>query len=157
MHSHHYNKAVGWEGTIQHDANYQYLWSPERLTTIQRKITELLQGVEPSGRPILVPVETIGNVLYQCYNTNRPATGDIFSKYIITPDQQRNDATQIINRTINIIVTQIRNEYEMNCTNKNLTVWNTVLGDFNKEGLRAHPPIKIRKRRSERMQFHMNY
>jgi len=41
--------------------------------------------------------------------------------------------------------------------NKKLSIWNSVYGEFNEKGLRAHPPIKIRKKRPQRMMFNMNY
>lgn len=155
--SHIYNpgwsKYVGWE--VSQNPNLQFLFDKDRMLTYQRKITELLQGVREDGRPILVPLDTIGNVLFQCYQTNQTTTASIYSKYI--QPQQRNDITMIVDRAINIIVTQIRNEYEMAENNRKLTIWDSVLGDFNKHGLRAHPPIKIRKGGPERFQFHMRY
>lgn len=153
-----YKKYIGWEQTIGENPNFQFLFAPDRMLTYQKKITELLQGVGPEGRPIIVPIETIGSVLFQCYETNTPQVGDIYSRYIIEDiESQRNDVRVIVDRAINIIVSQIRTEYEMTANNRKLTIWNSLYGDFNKQGLRAHPPIKIRKRRSERMQFHMNY
>lgn len=153
-----YNKFIGWKTTISNNTAFNFLWDINRLKIYQQKITDLLQGVSPDGRPIIVPLETIGNVLYQCFESNRPQVGDIYSRYIqedIEPN--RDDVRDIVDRTINIIVSQIRNEYEMRKNNNKLTIWNSLYGDFNKEGLRAHPPIKIRKRRSDRMQFNMNY
>ena len=49
------------------------------------------------------------------------------------------------------------NEYEIEENNKKLTIWSTLYGDFNREGLRAHPPIKIRNRRIDQMSINMNY
>ncbi len=153
-----YNKYVGWESTINDNRTYQFLWNPDRLRIYQQKITQLLEGTSPDGRPIVVPIETISNVLFQCFESNKPQVGDIYSRYIQgETESHRNDVRDIVDRAINIIVNQITTEYEMITNNQKLTVWNTLYGDFNKEGLRAHPPIKIRKRRSERMQFNMNY
>jgi len=58
---------------------------------------------------------------------------------------------------MNIIISQIKNQTEMEEQNKKLTVWSTLLGDFNKEGLRSHPPIKIRRNHPQYMAFNMNY
>ena len=41
--------------------------------------------------------------------------------------------------------------------NHKLSVWNTIYGEFNEKGLRAHPPIKIRKKHPQYMAFNMNY
>jgi hypothetical protein len=153
-----YKRYAGWENTIRNDKNYNTLFDNDRLQIYQRKITELLEGVGPNNRPIIVPLETIASVLFQCYDSGNKNVGDIYSRYIQPSiEASRNDTKDIVDRAINIIVSTISNEYGMIENNKKLTIWNTVLGDFNKEGLRAHPPIKIRKRRSERMQFNMTY
>lgn len=145
---------IGWDP----NESYATLFNRENVLAYQKRITELLQGVEPSNRPIIVPVETIVNVLYQCYMSNKPRTGDIYSRYIQAENVfERDDLTEIVNRAINIIVTHIQTDYGMRQCNNKLTVWNSVLGDFNREGLRGHDIIKVRKRGPERMQFHMNY
>ena len=151
-------KYIGWNNTIQGNDNYSFIWDRNRLLIIQQKITQLLEGVGPSGRSIIVPLDKIAHVLNQVYNSNNPQVGDIYSRYTLPSlSINRDDITEIVDRTINIIVTSIRNEYEMIKCNNKLSIWDSVYGDFNRHGLRAHPPIKVRKRRSERMQFHMNY
>ena len=153
-----YYKYIGWGETINDRQNYHELWSPNQLQIISDKITQLLQGVHPENRSIIVPYNTIGNVMSQVYETNRPKVGDIYSRYQQGQTElQRNDVRDIIDRTIEIIVSQIRNEYQMIEQNNKLTVWNSLYGDFNPNGLRAHPPIKLRKRGPNRFQFHMNY
>ena len=69
----------------------------------------------------------------------------------------RNDAETIIDRTITLIFDYYRNEIGMEENNKQLTVWTTILGDFNKHGLRQTPPIKTQKRRPDPFLFNMNY
>jgi len=64
---------------------------------------------------------------------------------------------QIILRTINLIVSYIKNQIETNECNKNLTIWTSVYGDFNKHGLRGHPPIKLKENTIQPMMFNMNY
>jgi hypothetical protein len=153
-----YSKYVGWGQTIQDRPDYDSLWSPARLTVIQDKITQLLDGLDESGRQIIIPLQTIGNVLSQCFESNRPQVGSIYSRYIqMEPESNRNDIRDIIDRTINIIVSQVKNEYLMIQQNKKLTKWNILLGDFNKEGLRAHAPIKIRNKHPQLMMFNLNY
>jgi hypothetical protein len=151
-----YMKHVGWTGTVDDRMNYNSLWAPARLQLIQQKITQLLQGVRSDGRNIIVPIDVIGNVLSQVYETNSPQVGSIYSRYI-QENPGRNDVRDIVDRSINIIVSQIKNEILNEQNNKRLTIWNTVLGDFNSQGLRAHAPIKIRKKRPATMQFNMNY
>ena len=142
---------IGW----QSNDNYNFLFNPSRLLIYQQKITELLEGV--TTRPIIVPIDTIVSVLETCYRSHRPTTGDIYSRYIVGQASDEDDVTKIVNRTINIIVSQIRNEFEMASNNKKLTIWNTLYGDFNKVGLRAHAPLKTRKGGPQRGQIHMRY
>lgn len=152
-----YYKYISWANTIGNNENYKYLWSNDNLSMIQRKITEILRGLREDGRPIIVPFDIIGNVLFQCIQTNNNVSGDMYTMYIITRDNQRNDVSEIINRTINIITSQIRNEYEIEQNNKKLTIWSTLYGTLNEQGLRAHAPIKIRKGGPDRFMFQMNY
>jgi hypothetical protein len=147
---------VGYSSSLQAFPDYQNLFSVTQLTQIQNKITELLRGV--ANRPILVPFDKIASVINSVASNGRPNVGDIYSRYIL-PDinLNRNDYRDIIDRTIEVIVTYIRNEYEINESNQKLTVWNSLYGDFNKQGLRAHAPVKIRQNGPARFQFNMNY
>jgi hypothetical protein len=45
----------------------------------------------------------------------------------------------------------------MDENNKKLTIWTTVLGDFNEHGLRSYAPIKIRENNINKVRFNMNY
>jgi len=148
-------KYVGWQ---DNQPWLQKYYSQTSLRTISKKVTELLNGVEPNGRPIIVTDEVIGNVMNDVYNYYVPAVGDIYSRYNIpNGPNPENYAQSMIDQTIELIVNYVKNQYEMSENNRKLTVWTTVLGDFNAQGLRAHPEIKIRKRRPDPMQFHMNY
>jgi hypothetical protein len=153
-----YMKHVGWRGTVIDSANYYELWCDRNLKTMQDKITQLLQGVSLDGRDIIVPLDTIGNVLSQVYQTNSPKIGCIYSRYIqYESERDRNDLRDIVDRAINIIVSSIRNEYDTIACNNKLTVWNALYG-ANDQGTRAHPPLKINKKTGGRFfQFHMNY
>jgi len=152
-----FTRHVGFEGSSFNRDNYQYLWSKEHLLVIQQKIAQLLQGVDKDNRPILVTLDVIGNVLSQTYSSNKPRVGDIYSRFILPEKPERNDIAEIVNRTIEIIVSQIKNEYQMIQQNNRLSIWNTVRGDFNAAGLRSHSQIKLRKKRPNAFQFHMNY
>ena len=143
-----YMKHSAWQVTIDDKPNYTSMWTSERLGILQRKITQLLEGVSDDGRSIIVPINTIAHVISQVYESYTPQVGSIYSRYIQgEPESSRNDIRDIEDRSINIIVSQIRNEMIVAQNNKRLTIWNTLYGDFNKEGLRAHSNIKIRKRR----------
>jgi hypothetical protein len=87
----------------------------------------------------------------------RTDIGAIYSKDTIPNIEERNDIRNFINQTITIVVSAIRDEIEMTENNKKLSIWDTVLGDFYSQGLRQHPPIKLRNKHPQYMAFNMNY
>lgn len=143
----------------EHD-NYciKKLFGAQTRRTISSKITELLAGVDPQNRPIIVPDKTICSVLDSVYNNFRPATGDIYARYNIPSGvNPENYLQSIVDQTIEIIVSDVKNNMLMEQNNSNMSVWTTVLGDFNEHGLQQHPKIKVRNKRPTPMQFHMRY
>jgi hypothetical protein len=134
------------------------LFSPPTIKKISERLTGLLRGVDPQGKKIVITDDVITNTLSGVYNSFRPEVGDIYSRYqIMTSELWRNDVETIIDRTIAIIYDYVRNEIEMEENNKKLTIWTTILGDFNKHGLRQTPPIKVQRRRPDPFLFNMNY
>jgi hypothetical protein len=153
-----YQRYVGWTNTSSQDANLNYLYSPENLLELQVVIKNSLKGVHPEGKDIIVSTNQIAEVLSNVYeNGTRTGIGDIYSRYIIEQEKPRCDIRTLNNQTVQAIVNQIKTEFEVQENNKKLTIWTSVYGDFNKEGLRAHPPIKIRKKHPQYMAFNMNY
>lgn len=132
-------------------------FSPQTVEFISKKITQLLQGVDCKNRRIIVPKNTICSIMSSVYENYRPQTGDIFTRYIIPNNQPENFISNMIDQVIEIITTQVRNEWGMRENNAKLTIWTTVYGDFNEHGLRQHPPIKILEKRPNPMEFNMNY
>lgn len=149
---------VGWTQTSDSAWNLKYLFSKESLDVISQQISDALRGVDPQGRRIIIPHDKIANVLSSVYrNGTRTQIGSIYSKDTIPDNRSRNDVRNIINQTINIVVSAIRDEIEITENNKKLSVWSTVLGDFNTQGLRQYAPIKLRTRHPQYMAFNMNY
>ena len=149
---------VGWEETSSGNCVLNSMYSEPQLDAISKAITRLLEGVDPENRPIIVSNENIASVMSSVYRFGtRQNIGDIYSRFIVPQAEARNDMRSIINQTINIIVSNIKNQMQMEQANKKLTVWTTLLGDFNKEGLRAHAPIKLRRKHPQYMAFNMNY
>jgi hypothetical protein len=149
-----YLRHPGWQ---ESNACISKLFSPQTVRTISKKITELTKGIDPKGRNIIVPDETICSVLDAEFRAFRPPTGDIFTRYIIPNDQQADMVQSIIDQTIEIIYSQISGELGMDQANEKLSAWVQVMGDFNTHGLRQFPPIKTLKKRPSTMQFQMNY
>ncbi len=64
----------------------------------------------------------------------------------------------MILQTITLIVDYVRNSLEMENINGKLSIWNTVLGEFNEKGLRSHAPLTANIDNNRRLfQFNMNY
>lgn len=151
-----YQRFVGY--TEYNNPAINKLYNPKTIKSISNKITELLMGVDPQNRKIIVPDNTICGIISQCCDSYRPPTGDIYSRYNIPTGQAPvNHVQNIINQTIQIITSEVRNNLEMEQNNQKLTAWTTVLGDFNEHKLRQHAPIKILNKRPNPMQFNMNY
>lgn len=150
-----YIKHVGYS---ESNACIKKYFDKHTVSTISYKITELLQGVDPSGRPIIVPNKTICSVMNDIYNSYRPPTGDIFSRYIVpSGTSSENYVQSMIDQVIEVITSDVRNNLGMEENNKKLSIWTTVYGDFNEHGLQQHSSIKVRKKRPTPMQFQMNY
>lgn len=148
-----YNKFSGW----QEIGVSSKFFIPENVKLISEKVSELTMGVDEKNRKIKVPNDLIINVMNSVFTSYRPPVGDINTRYNV-PKNSPTDYTQdLIDQTIELIVNDIRVNLGMQQNNAKLTAWTTVYGDFNEQGLRSHPPIKIRNRKPASMQFNMNY
>lgn len=150
-----YVRYAGWSESNR--ACLKSFFSKPTVDLISRKITQLTLGVDPQNRPIVVPNIRICEVMDSVYQGFRPTTGDIFTRYIIQNDEQQNMVQTLIDQTIEIIVSNIRNTLGIQQANQELSAWVQVYGDFNTQGIRAHAPIKIAGKRPSPFQFHMNY
>ena len=151
------NNYIKYVGYSQAYSGIEKYYSKNTIKKISCKITELLQGVDKYNRPIIVPDKTICSVMSDVEDANRPQTGDIFSRYNIPSQGNTGSVNYLIDKVINIITTDVKNNLGIEQNNEKLSIWTTVLGDFNKHGLRQHPPIKLREKRPTPMLFNMNY
>ena len=150
-----YMRNVGYSDDNFHNKKY---FNDITVSTISAKITELLQGVDSENRAIIVPNKTIWSVMSQIYSSYRPPTGDIYSRYIIHSGTSCDSYIQnMIDQVIEVITSDVRNNLGIEENNKQLTIWTTVYGDFNRHGLRQVPPIKIRNKHPAYGQIHMRY
>jgi hypothetical protein len=150
-----YVKHVGYS---EDNACIREYYSRETMNTISYKVTELLMGVDPQNRPIIVPDRTICGLMSEIYDSYRPTTGDIYGRYNVPNNEPQNMVQDMINQVINIIVTDVKTNLETEQNNAKLSIWTTVLGDgVNEAGLRSHPPIKMKNKRPAPFQFNMNY
>ena len=135
----------------------QRFYSDQTVNIINKKVTELTRGIDPKNRKIIIPTERITEAMDAIFSSYRPSVGDIHSRYIVPSIAPENRMQDMIDQTIEIIVSHVRNEQEMSQNNSKLTAWVQIYGDFNTNGLRAHDIIKIQEKRPATMQFNMNY
>ena len=138
-------RYVGWDADYPNQA-YKYLFKTENINKVSRKITELLEGVDSKGRAIIIPNYRICEVVSAIFDQTTREISNIFAEDNIPRNQPRADISTIFNRTIAQIVTIVKSELGMKEQNDKLTIWTTVLGDFNEHGLRSHPPIRTNER-----------
>ena len=151
------HQNVGWAKTVQDNPIVQRLFSKHTIQLIQQKTSEYLVGLDPKGRKVVPSERVVETALYGVFRSHRPETGDMYGKFLVNNMSQRNDFAYIIDKTISFLVRGIRNELEMEQNNEKLTIWTTLLGDFNEHGLRQYAPIKLKEKRPDNFQFHMRY
>ena len=148
-----FSKYIGFQET---DYLKEY-YSKKNVKMISKKVSELLEGVDPNNKKIVVSDQNIINIMNSIENGYRPETGNIYTRYTISNKNSQDYIEEMIQQTIEVITNNIKSSIEMEIQNSKLTVWTTVLGDFNENGLRSHPPIKVLNKRPNPMQFNMNY
>jgi hypothetical protein len=150
----HYLSNVGWEVISENNLGYRIFFSKENMDRLSNIISTKLAK---AGFRMIVTPRVIGGVMSDILRKNTPEIGDIYTRYTIPSQVQRNDVANLNERVVNTIVSTIINEEEAKKWNESLSVWDTVYGDFNRKGLRAHSII--RKRESDYMkgQFNLNY
>lgn len=155
-------RYVGWDQTIR-DGNgtgkilYNELFTQKNIDTISKKVTELLEGLDPSGKQMCVSDEMISSVISDIsHNQLSHMVGSGLGRYL-QPANVGSDIANVNLRVVNVIVTSIKNYYTTIENNKKLSIWTSVYGDFNEHGLRGHAPIKIRNKLPQQMMFNMNY
>ena len=135
---------------------YKEIFSAKVVKYIQDTVAVNLKGLRKDRRPTHVTQKTVQSVLQNVYQDTKYNVGGIGSRYVQPHASTRNDIQKIIDDTVDIITKYISNEYLTEENNKQLSIWDTVLGDLNKRGLRAHPPLKILEKKPLIM-FNMKY
>lgn len=135
----------------------KYLFSNTNLEKIQQKLYDLLKCLRSDNRPIIVSIPTIADVVSQVQNEFFPQIGDIYTLQTIPQAKVRDDIGNINDIAVEFIYTQLKTEYEIDQNNKKLTVWTTVLGDFNEHGLRQYSQLRLNNKPINKFRFNMNY
>ena len=148
-----YGRYAGWyEGSLE-----KQFFSANTISLISNVVSKLTKGVDKQNRTIVVPKERIVEVMNGVYQRYTPPVGDIFTRFSIAVNDERDSYKSMVDQTIEIIVNNIVNQLGIEEGNFTLDAWVQVYGDFNTSGLRAHPQIKTLDKRPSTMQFNMNY
>ena len=150
------NQYVGWATITDWAPLPRQLFTKRTVNMIRVKVYEFL--LKSTGKSI-APSERVAVIaLYGVYENHIPNTGDIYGKFLVVDETQRDDYGYIVDKTISLLISSIDTDIGMQEANSKLSIWNaTLLGDFNENGLRQFPPIKLRNRGPDRMLFHMKY
>lgn len=149
-----YTAITGWEKINQTNTGYKLFFSEENMTRIYNQICKRLRE---AGYNIVASRNVIAGVMSSVLRNHTPEIGDLHTRYNVPSAQPRNDIANLNERVVNIIVNTIVNEEDTKKWNESLSVWTTVLGDFNTSGLRAHSIIRKRENDYMKGQFNMNY
>ena len=150
-----YYRYVGWKVSEQ-DFDQKF-FSQQTIEDIKKKTSALLKCLRSDGRPIVVSDRVISHVMSQIYDKYRPQLGDMYTMLNIPAAEPRNDLKLLTDLVVETIFKTISVETQMEENNKRLTVWTSVLGDFNEHGLRQYTTIKTVKDNINKVRFNMNY
>ena len=152
------NQYVGWNTISDWNPLTQKLFTKTTVHVIQQKVADYLTGVDANGRRIIPTERVVTTALFGIFREHAPRTGDIYGRFLVVDESKRDDYAYIVDKTISLLVQGIRDDLGMAEQTQKLTIWTTVLGDFNEHGLRQHPPLKINNgKRPDPMLFHMRY
>lgn len=148
-------RYVGW--SVSQGELDKRFFSETTVRDISTKLSELLKCLRKDGRPIVVADRVIAHMMSEVFYKNRPQLGDGYFMYNIPAAEPRNDYETMKEMVIEMIFNTIKTEYEMDENNRKLTIWTSVLGDFNKHGLRQYTNLKINEKNINKVRFNMNY
>lgn len=124
-------------------------WSDEAISFVSAQVTELLR--QKFDVAIVVPRQTIVDVLQSQLEYFRPKTGDIFSRYTL---QRKLDEASPLQLAIDVIVATISIEFEQDASNASFSIWNSVDGTL--LGMQFHPQVRLNQRRPKQ-RFNMRF
>jgi len=147
------NYYVGWSQQALSNELIKMLYSQRTVSIIQQKTSQYLLGL---GKTIIPSERVVIDSLNTAFQNYIPNTGDIYGKYLVVDDSTINMYQVIVDRTISMLVSGIKNELSVQA--QQFSAWDAnLLGDFNPQGIRAHSTIKLRENQPMRMMFNMNY
>ena len=149
------SQYVGWATITEWAPLPRHIFTKRTVTMIKQKVYEYL--LKSMQKKIVPSDKVVITALFGVYENHIPRTGDIYGQYLVVDETQRDDYGYIVDKTISLLIDGIQTDIEMAEANSKLSIWNSLLGDFNENGLRQFPPIKLRNKGPDRMLFHMKY
>jgi hypothetical protein len=149
-----YQKYVGWAHSAIQQSGYNAYFSEDNIKAIQDTIHTILKQ---QGYNVIPSKDVVEDVMSTVLNYNTPVIGDIYTVFTIPDNGSRDDVANMNQRVINIIASNIINEYDTIRNNEQLSAWVNVKGSFNKWGLRSHSVIRKREKDYTKGFFNMNY
>lgn len=139
--------------------SYRQLFDASQLGLIAQEVTKRIKELSRGELLVTVPAQRISEVISTLAEKEAAShVGDIHSRHIILAGAQQ--IKSLRDRAVDIIVTQIWNEYSHHQHNKaNFLRWDTIFtGELHKDKLRYHEEIyAIKKRDICRGNFNMMY
>jgi len=114
-------------------------WSEESIAFVQSQTTDLL--ARKLGVAISVPRSTVVDVLNSQLQHYRPKTGDIFTRYTLPKETDRDALLS----TIDVIVAAVSGDLQQDASNRSFSIWNSV--DGSPLGMQFHPQVRLNRRR----------
>jgi hypothetical protein len=148
-------RYVGW--SVSQGELDKRFFSKQTIDDISKTLQELLKCLRKDGRGIVVSDRVIAHMMSEVFSKNRPQLGNGYFMYNIVAAEPRDDYKTMKDMVVEMIFNTIKTEYEMDENNRKLTIWTSVLGDFNNHGLRQYTDLKIRDKNINKVRFHMNY
>ena len=118
----------------------QFRFDNNRINKLSKLITQNLAGLDELNRPIIYPDNRIMDILTKLEFNNEQVSSN-----------------EIDLMVIKLVCDTIRNEVETIRYNNSLDKFDTIFGDFNKQGLSRTSQIKVRNKRPTPMMFHLRY
>lgn len=149
---------VGWDNDSHSNHLVNFLLSEKNLKKLQLKIANLLEGVHPENKRMIVSLKDIASIMHPIIDQTNIKNAGYIQSTRFGNGLSKIDFTDIVNdETITTIVNKLKADYGIENHRNNLSIWSTLYGEHNKEGLRAHAPIKKREKHPQYMAFNMKY
>jgi hypothetical protein len=122
---------------------YDMWFSPPTLAQCRIGIETYLHKIELGY--VHVTDRSIWSAMDTVYKGYTPIKGDIFTQFNRVGQVDEYDL--LLKRVIELVTSSVKDEAFLQIEQNKLNIWDTLLGDFNRHGLRQTPVIKLNNKR----------